>query len=302
MNLSIVIELYRSALRTIILAVAISIWSLLLVGCGIPLSLPDERPSDFPEESAVKPLIGHSWTEIVKQLGPPDYTTYRNGISYYLYETLRRDKALDLLFPLYVAEQGEAYCLLLEFGDDNLLRRYQFISHELPWEDSRIDTYKCTHVDDVAYYGSPNDWSSDWPLRELGRTIGPLSEDLKRTLKRAEEGDAEAQFQLYRAHSKLGFSRLAWLCRAADQEYVQAQVQVGDFFRHGWYPVEQDLTQAYLWYSLAARGDGRHLYESKLLAVKRVMTSDHIAEAERMLADWKPGQCELELVPYNPGK
>lgn len=274
----------------------------MLSGC-ILLSLPDERPTGFPEESAVQPLLGRSWTEVVDQLGPPVYTTHMDLSSYYLYEVPRVDKGVDPFFPFVVYEQIEAHCLLLEFGSDNTLRRFETFKFD-PWWGGYSEpvTFKCINSPHVAHIARPELWSSDWPLRELGRAIGPLSEDLKKTLKRAEEGDAEAQFQLYRAHSKLDFSRLAWLCRAADQEYVRAQVQVGDFFRHGWYPVEQDLTQAYLWYSLAARGDDRHLYESKLQAVKRVMTSDHIAEAERMLADWKPGQCEFELVPYTPGK
>lgn len=316
MNLSIVIKLYRSALCSVIHAVAVSIgflWISLLAGC-IHLSLPDKRPSEFPEETAVEPLIGRGWTEVVEKLGPPTYTSYRNGISYYLYETLIRDKAILGIAPL-ISEQCEAYCLLLEFGGDNLLRRYQFKVKEFPWENtkdasSEIDTQNCLDVIDVAdapysllhlpHFAYPAEWSTDWPLSRLG-AIGPLSETLKKTMEHAEKGDAEAQFQLYLANSIFDPIRWVWLCRAADQGHTHAQAELGRAYKLGLAPGGQDVTHAYMWYSLAAQSASGGSYEWKRLAVRMLMTADQIAEAERMLADWKPGQCERDLDVTNVG-
>lgn len=107
-------------------------FSLVTMLSGCVLSLPDERPTGFPEESVVQPLLGRSWTEVVDQLGPPIYTTHMDLSSYYLYEVPRVDKGVDPILPFVVYEQIEAHCLLLEFGSDNTLQRFETFKFD-PW-------------------------------------------------------------------------------------------------------------------------------------------------------------------------
>ena len=52
---------------------------------------------------------------------------------------------------------------------------------------------------------------------------------------------------------------------------------------------------------MAAQNASGGSYEWKRLAVRLLMTADQIEEAERMLADWKPGQCERDLDVTNVG-
>ena len=70
----------------------------------------------------------------------------------------------------------------------------------------------------------------------------------------AEAGDAEFQWQAYKmlGNTPDGYK---WLCRAADQGYTAAQMQLGYLYGAGTFGFEQDYTRSYLWYSRAASGE-----------------------------------------------
>ena len=77
-----------------------------------------------------------------------------------------------------------------------------------------------------------------------------------------------------------------WYRRAADQGHAMAQNNLGVMYRDGW-EVPQDYVRAHMWCSLsAAQG---HKKAAKLCdAVAKSMTSAQIAEAQRMVREWKP--------------
>jgi TPR repeat protein len=109
----------------------------------------------------------------------------------------------------------------------------------------------------------------------------------------AAEGDADSQAALaglYR--SGLGVPQDAaeaarWYRRAAGQGHRVAQLNLGEMYLTG-SGVPRDHVRAYFWFSLAAaQGHGWAADRRDLVAGK--MTSEEVAEAERLLGERQPG-------------
>jgi len=100
------------------------------------------------------------------------------------------------------------------------------------------------------------------------------------------------QYKIYE-RSPSDPSSLQSLCDAADLGPPRAQLEVGARYALGIYGVQVDHIRAYVWYSLANRG----CYDDvRYELLKQGMATQQIAEAELMLADWEPGQCEKALI------
>jgi TPR repeat protein len=78
-----------------------------------------------------------------------------------------------------------------------------------------------------------------------------------------------------------------WYGRAANQDNMLAQIRLGFMHRRG-EGVAQDLVQAYLWAALAARQQSHVQTVAEMLqgSLAAEMTSDQIAEAERLAGEW----------------
>ena len=114
---------------------------------------------------------------------------------------------------------------------------------------------------------------------------------------RAENGDAEAQFNLGKNYEagrgglKRDYAEAAnWYRRSAEQGDPYAQASLGILYRFG-KGVPQDSTQAYMWFSLAASqttgGEQETIAEMRESAASH-MTSEQIKEAQRLAREWKP--------------
>ena len=141
----------------------------------------------------------------------------------------------------------------------------------------------------------------------------------------AEQGNAEAQYNLDRSYLNLGVAdqALVWARKAADQGYAPAQVELGMWYDMGivvpqdyaqaaaWWRkaaeqgfasgqfflgdlyekgqgVPQDYVQAHMWFNLAAsRAPDAATVESRDRVAAK-MTPAQIAEAQRMTREWKP--------------
>lgn len=130
---------------------------------------------------------------------------------------------------------------------------------------------------------------------------------------KAKQGNTEAQWQLYHLHTIE--ENLVWLCRAADQGQVDAIAELGNLYLYGSdkyrkfqnVHILRDLPRACRWFHLAGLAkitektvanipSRSTIYESA--EVKRtamVMAADELAEAEKLINDWKPGQCEQDF-------
>ena len=138
--------------------------------------------------------------------------------------------------------------------------------------------------------------SSDGSSSETEPTVEPTIEALQRRTEiqaRAEQGDAEAQYELYLSGSVE--EEWKWLCRSAHGGHALAQVATGLIYSWGMDGKVTDPVLAYLWYSLAAI-NGHRSINSERDALAKTMTPTQIAEAERLAAEWKPdpASCEAE--------
>ncbi len=124
--------------------------------------------------------------------------------------------------------------------------------------------------------------------------------------KAAEKRYAEAQFSIGLMYYKgLGVPQdyaeaVKWYRKAAEQGYARAQNDLGVMYYDG-HGLPQDYAHAYKWFNLAASrfpaGEGRDIaVKNRGIAAER-MTPAPIAEAERLAAEWKPGDCGAEGSP-----
>ena len=140
------------------------------------------------------------------------------------------------------------------------------------------------------------DGRSGSPMGEIAGK-GPVSSEreILASKKEAQVGDAAAMLQKYYV-DRYSRSSLKWLCLAADQGYRLAQLELASQYARGTPMVEQDRVLAYVWYSLLIRS-GADEYRDQRTKLTTAMTPVQISEAERQLADWRPGQCERNLFP-----
>jgi len=112
----------------------------------------------------------------------------------------------------------------------------------------------------------------------------------------AEQGYPSAQFDLGSAyHNGQGVPQdyqeaIRWYRAAAEQGHSKAQNNLGNMYDKG-QGVPQDYVQAHLWYNLAASDladDDREKAVKNRDSVAEKMTSEQIAEAQRLAREWKP--------------
>jgi TPR repeat protein len=116
----------------------------------------------------------------------------------------------------------------------------------------------------------------------------------------AEGGVAEAQYELGklwvdgRGLPQSDAEMVKWHTRSANQGFHKALNAMGEM--HAWgYGVKIDYVRSYMWYTLAIRaGDKDQAHARDYVAGK--MTPEQIAEAERLVLDWR-AQSEFRASP-----
>lgn len=112
--------------------------------------------------------------------------------------------------------------------------------------------------------------------------------------KSPDQGDASAQFYLGWAYDngkgvpKDDAQAVDWYRKAAEQGYADAQNALGFSYDHG-EGVSRDVLRAYMWFNLAAaQGNERAARNREIVAFR--MSSEQLAEAQRLTREWKPGR------------
>ncbi len=109
---------------------------------------------------------------------------------------------------------------------------------------------------------------------------------------RAEQGYAQAQSNLgFMYDKRQGVPQdyaeaVGWYRKAAAQGYAKAQYNLGLMYENG-EGVPQDYAQAHMWFNLAAAQGDEEAKNFRDDLAKR-MTSEQIAEAQRLAREWKP--------------
>jgi hypothetical protein len=119
--------------------------------------------------------------------------------------------------------------------------------------------------------------------------------------KAADQGDMSAQYNLgtLLEYGRPGLKRdgaeaFKWLRKAADQGEPNAQKTLGGLYEHGATDsengngsgVKQDYVQAYMWYTLGC-SCVKYIGKSPAETLAEKMTPDQIAEAQRLIKEWR---------------
>jgi len=116
----------------------------------------------------------------------------------------------------------------------------------------------------------------------------------------AQQGDADAQFNLGRIYGKAtgsvyGKQRAVprddvtaafWYRKAAEQNYAPAQLNLGQMYAEGGLSFPRDLAQAYFWTQLSAV-DGDQAVAAQLASYLSEMRPADKGRAQQLAAEWK---------------
>jgi TPR repeat protein len=145
---------------------------------------------------------------------------------------------------------------------------------------------------------------SSWGQFELGKAYtqgAGVAKDIGKAFdwmsKAAEQGNADAQNYLGWAYAigqgvpKDSAKAAEWYLKAANQgnSYAQNNLGFAYWFGNG---CAQDKVLAYMWVNLAAT-QGHEEAIQRRDKFENGMTSDQIAEAQRLTREWKPGQSDI---------
>jgi TPR repeat protein len=117
-------------------------------------------------------------------------------------------------------------------------------------------------------------------------------EAVKWLRKAAEQNVAESQLSLGGCYfegdgvAKDEVEAVRWLHKAAEQNHAQAQYKLGRCYDEG-KCVEKNYVEAYKWFTLALNQDVTDA-EQCLGSIKSLMTPEQIAEAQRLVCEFKP--------------
>ena len=110
--------------------------------------------------------------------------------------------------------------------------------------------------------------------------------------KAAKQGNARAQTNLgvmykYGQGVRPDFKQtVEWYRMAAEQGYAAAQSKLGTMY-YGNLGVPQDYVLAHMWWSIAAAQGYKNAIKDRDYVAER-MTPDQIAEAQKLVREWKP--------------
>jgi len=214
--------------------------------------------------------------EVYEKLGTP-HEAYRDAESIYVVYRLHGETPAIIMTPLPIGVERQAAITyyMLEFGPEKVVR----------------------HTDSGFYFHPHRRF-----LPGCAYLLWGTSEKRKRK-------GIERDYRIPR--------QITWesTCLSAHQGLANAQAELAWYYHHGDGPVGQDPVQAYVWYSLAEDSG----FKEKLLpeyqktdsgwkccfpkeSTKEILlaalTPAQIAEAERLVAEWKPNpaKCEIEAA------
>jgi hypothetical protein len=282
-----------------------------LAGC-IPLPVGSKHPYGMIDQSSLDAMIGEDKKSILLSFGRPDVVFSNEKSSYLIYGAYGTEHQALLLVWVPVAGQsdpeGTLYCVLLEFDEENIFRRYKINTH------SRIWSSKTTASDCALSFLNPEEYENMDLLR-----------------KKAIQGEPKAQWQLYK---NLPIKEnIIWLCYAADQGLTSARNELGMLYYYGTneyrkitkhyirehrkfakIDVQADLPRSCMWFHLAGQVrinmlSDTHESESEstinedpeILGVSMqrycaAMSQEQQSISIKLLEEWKPGKCEKDLL------
>ena len=261
----------------------------LLSGCWTLGVSKGVAPGRLGNTDLLESLIGQKSENVIRELGLPIEVIEDEDKRFMIYSGYSADTDV-LMFvwipiPVATGSSDNLHCLRIELDSDNLVTGYQHKSKSLDYfvtfAEFSVDR-KCREV--------------FWYQRELAKlqvTTSFPSEWFKII---ATQGNPYTQLALFKdlrgTQPKVA---LVWLCRSADSGSQEAKIILKTIYENGGYPwiergiVEPDFSLAYVWFVLS----GANSYSSQAYLASR--TAEERLDAEKMLKEWQPGNCEREL-------
>lgn len=269
----------------IILTLTMAVTSF-VTGCIANVPVRTDRPSKSFEMDYVKTHMRSTEREIIEQLGLPGLVLRSGTETYYVYRAtadLRRVAGIVLIVPPYFVpfftakEEDEAlHCLALVFDESGFLRGY-----------------KTATGSEGAVTGLIT------PTGPIEIPIGKEEKNCVIALWDEEDRQSLEHIAVYEKFVCPGnpSDHAAWFCPQADKGIADPQRRIGDLFYCGGVRdgLTRDLVRAYVWYSLAARGNNS-LAKARLDIVEKELSHEELQEAQRLLEAWVPGQCGIDLA------
>jgi len=128
------------------------------------------------------------------------------------------------------------------------------------------------------------------PGTELGIS-GDIAAQHLALVRRADQGDARAAYDLYRLSATVGEQR-KWICVAANLGLPEAQMEIARMYwgppppLSFYSPFSRDIVKAYVWSRIAMR-NGEPMQEISWRLTSGMSGADRL-EAERLLNEWMP--------------
>ena len=307
---------------------------LLLIACGPPIPVPiPVLPSNvgYITEADVQDMVENSLSRkrVIEKFGRP--LRYReHEVSY---EVCRKEGGFLIMWPptAEVSERNYEYSeLILKFDSEDVLHGYSKVPLRMPPDQYAEDMNlrklgkQGDNIAQILWQRSETYYTSqekeiikEREMKER-RYLKGKKEIISVVTQNAESGDPKAQFELYMLEDK---TSPKWLCRSADQGYIDAEMWLGYVLETGSYGFPLDITQSYIWYRRAALGAHQqevnkiigdikeaspkyYFGKGRLcdIAQKIVSMEDKLNaekklyDAEYMLEQWKPGDCERKYV------
>jgi len=277
-----------------------------LSGCWV-LTVKDEAPGPLGNTDLLDSFIGQESESVVRKLGLPDEFLSDGDKHFMVYSAT--SAGTNLLMVLYIPAWADTewenviHCLRFELDSDNFVRDYQVKSKQMQagfvfyTSTQSIDLKSnCREVfwnkEEITNLRMATDFDPKWI--EISKRWE--EQEKIELLEQAELGNTDAQLALFKNLSKeQPEAALIWLCKSADSGDQEARIILKQIYEYGGYPwikegiVERDFRLAYVWYALSGVDlSSRQTYLNYL-------TSEERLDAEKMLEDWRPGQCERDL-------
>lgn len=240
---------------------------LLLSGCTGFVTLPSGEAEEFTvRKNECGALLGSTSKEVQDLFGPPHNIFLEDKVAYFIYQWRSTCVGAVLIgyipIPIGYEKDTELHCILLEFGEDDVLRNY------------KIDTECNKGVSDAVYQSCAEVFgmkasasvmpASEYDSRNTRAMLTPLASELS-------------------------------LCRAADSGYPEAMFKLGVLYEGGQDGFPIDPTRAYMWYRISASTAN---YDKAAIQAERLLkelSPEQEFQAEMLVREWEPGQCERDL-------
>jgi TPR repeat protein len=265
-------------------------------------------PSDFVQKDTLPELVGKHEDEVLEKLGPPTYVLRTKDSISYLYEKLEEDTFIGVILYIPVVfsrHATEISCVLLNFDKYGALRGYEIESSGAArgggyWSaDDCTDHFSLSRGEAVNWLETAEgqQWAENVDIEVLFQYYAKtqLSEEQLSEEQLSEAQLSEVQLQLY--YDPNVPKRLSWLCRAADHGHPEARYRLGLLYENGSENLPQNRVKAQYWYLLAAKSQ-HHWGAVNAQRLAEGSTPAELAEVERLIEAWQPGQCEADLALY----